>query len=421
MKILVVDDDEVMRKLVGEVLDREGYQVQLAQSGEEALALLKKQNYAIILSDVRMVELNGFEVLRYAKENARDSVVILMTGFGSLEGALEAIKDGAFDYVSKPFKMNELKSVVARAAKHWEGMKASLRGSSSGKPLDLHTPTMIGKSPKIIEAYKTLARAAISKSAVFISGESGTGKELAARTIHYNSPHRDKPFVVASCTEAERFEEHLAEAAGGTIFLDEISDLTPPCQLRLLRAIQNSEAKSIEVRLISASRRDGEDLVKNGKIKDDLFYKLNVITLALPPLRDRIEDIPELVGYFLERYAVKNKKAVSHLSEEAMQLLKNYSWPGNIRELEHAIERAVAMTSIAVLYPEDFPDINIDKPIHNQAPASSSLEQLERDHIVRVLEDVGFNKSKASEVLGIDRATLYRKAQRYGIALKGKD
>lgn len=455
LRLLVVDDDEVTRKLLKEVLQKEGYFVQLAANGEEVLSLIRRESYPIVISDIRMMEVDGMAVLREVKKNHPQSSVILMTGFGSMDGAIQAIQQGAFDYISKPFKMNDLKAVVARAAKQWESLKETREGGTA-VPFEATAKTLIGKSPKIVEVYKTLARAAMSASTVLVTGESGTGKELVARAIHDNSPRRGKRFIAVNCgalsenlLESELFGHVkgaftgaisdkrglFEEANGGTLFLDEIGDITPSLQIRLLRVLQeselkpvgSSESKKINVRVIVATHRDLDGLVKSGKFREDLYYRLKVISIELPPLRDRMEDMPHLVEHFLGRYAEKNKKTVSHISEEAMSLLRQYSWPGNIRELEHAIERAVAMTNTSVLFPEDFPG-EILKGIGPSASEAegegiaqrTSLEDLEKTHIIKVLQEVHFNKSKASEILGIDRATLYRKAQRYGIDLRGK-
>jgi two-component system response regulator AtoC len=457
LRILVVDDDEVTRKLLREVLEKEGYDIQLAPSGEEAVRLLKKEPFPIVLSDIRMLELDGISLLREVKKAQPQASVILMTGFGSMEGAIEAIQEGAFDYVSKPFKMIDLKAVVGRAAKHWESLK-EMRGVNSVVQLDVTAKSLIGKSPKIVEVYKTLARAAMSPSNVLVTGESGTGKELVARAIHDNSQRRTKRFIAVNCgalaenlLESELFghvkgaftgavsEKRglFEESNGGTLFLDEIGDITPALQIKLLRVLQegeikpvgSSDLKKVNVRVIVATHRDLEALVRSGKFREDLFYRLKVISIELPPLRDRMEDLPYLVEHFLARYADKNKKAISHISDEAMALLKTYSWPGNIRELEHAIERAVAMTNTTILFPEDFPSEVLragaaagenENPAAVNSVGQTSLEDMEKAHISKVLQDVHFNKSKASEVLGIDRATLYRKAQKYGIDLRGK-
>lgn len=434
-QVLVIDDDEVMRKLLGEVLTRDGYQVELASSGEEATKKIKIKgaHYPLIVSDIRMLEMSGMAVLREVKKVMPQSVMILMTGFGSMEGALEAIQEGAFDYISKPFKMDDLKAIVARAHKHWESLQAQSKNQSTGqeKPV-LRSQTMIGKSQKIVEVYKTVARAALSTSNVLLTGESGTGKQLVAHAIHDNSPRRKKTFVSLNSSETDLFAEQFESARGGTVFLDRVNDLDSSGQMKFLRAIEGAESQDKEVRVITASRQDLEESVKAGKFRDDLFYKLSAISIELPALKDRLEDLPELVEYFLARYTEKNRKQVSHLSNEAMALLKSYPWPGNVRELEHAIERAVALTNTAVLHPEDFPEIVSDlrEGTANAAGASSggvqmpyqanSLEEMERAHILKVLEEVSYNKSRASEILGIDRATLYRKAQRYGIDLRGK-
>jgi two-component system, NtrC family, response regulator AtoC len=317
--------------------------------------------------------------------------------------------------------------------------------------------SLIGKSPKIVEVYKTLARAAMSSSTVLVIGESGTGKELVARAIHDNGPRRAKRFIAVNCgalaenlLESELFGHVkgaftgaisdkmglFEEAHGGTLFLDEIGDITAALQIKLLRVLQENElkpvgssiSKKVNVRLIAATHRDLESLVRQGKFREDLYYRLKVISIELPSLRERKEDLPDLVEHFLARYADKNKKRVSHVSDEAMKLLRNYSWPGNIRELEHAIERAVAMTNTTVLFPEDFPpeiqkggaSASDSQGLSVLVPPASSLEEMEKTHILKVLSDVNFNKSKASEILGIDRATLYRKAQKYGIDLRGK-
>ncbi len=459
LKILVVDDDDVTRNLLKEVLEKEGYQVQLAASGEEAVVWIRKANFPILVSDIRMIEMDGMAVLREAKKYLAQSAVIMMTGFGSMEGAIEAIQEGAFDYVSKPFKMDDLKLVVARAAKHWDSLR-SQKENVNPVQLNVTAKSLIGKSPKIVEVYKTLARAAMSSSTVLVIGESGAGKELVARAIHDNSPRKMKRFIAVNCgalaenlLESELFghvkgaftgavsdkKGLFEEAHGGTLFLDEIGDITPALQIKLLRVLQESEfkpvgsvdSKKVSVRLIAATHRDLEGLVRSGKFREDLYYRLKVIAIELPPLRERMEDLPHLVEHFLARYAEKNKKRISHISGEAMVLLKNYLWPGNIRELEHAIERAVAMTNTSVLFSEDFPteiqrgtvlmmaEIS-GSGIQSAASPTNSLEEMEKIHIIKVLQDVNFNKSKASEVLGIDRATLYRKAFKYGIDLRGK-
>jgi len=451
-EVLVVDDDEVTRRLLAEILQKEGYSVQMAESGESALECLRKQCFPVIISDIRMAEVGGMAVLRESRRLCPHTAVILMTGFGSMEGAIQAIQEGAFDYVSKPFRMNDLKAALVRAFKHWDSLQKRRPADEPKIQLGLGQKTIIGRSPKIVEVYKVLARAALSSSTVLITGESGTGKELIARAIHDNSGQKSHPFVALNCgalsenlLESELFghvkgaftgamndKKGLFEyARGGTLFLDEIGDISPTLQIKLLRVLQEEEFKPVgsnEVkkslaRVIVATHRDLEFLVKQGKFREDLYYRLKVISIELPPLRDRMEDLPQLVEYFLLKYANKNKKVVSHVSHEAMDFLRSYLWPGNIRELEHAIESAVAMTRSAILFPEDFPPEIKRRGLAAQEEKESlewshSLEDLERLQILRTLQETHFNKSKASELLGIDRATLYRKAQRYGIKLR---
>lgn len=454
-QLLVVDDDEVTRKLLNEVLTKQGHAVALASSGEEAVAALQKKAFALVLSDIRMLDLGGMDVLRKAKAVKQPPVVVLMTGFGSMEGAIEAIKEGAFDYVSKPFRIDELKNVVSRGLKHWESLYQSNRklgAFESGRAaIDMAGKGLIGKGPKIVDVYKTVARAALSNSSVLVHGESGTGKELVARAIHDHSERQGKRFVAVNCgalaenlLESELFG-HLRgaftgavgdkkglfeEASGGTLFLDEVGDISLPLQIKLLRVLQEGEVRPVganenrrvDVRVIAATHRDLEEMVRSGKFREDLFYRLKVIGIELPPLRERLEDLPDLVNHFLARYSEKNRKKISHISDEAMALLRTYPWPGNVRELEHAIERAVALGNTSVLYPEDFPP-ELSAPAASGAQAAApvtSLEDLERAHILKVLQETGYNKSRASEVLGIDRATLYRKANRYGIDLRAK-
>jgi len=465
LRLLIVDDDKVTRDLLKEIFERKNYLVSHAGSAEEALRILKREEFALILSDIRMLEVNGLQFLAQLKKMGSRSIVILMTGFGTMEGAVEAIQQGAFDYISKPFKLNELKAVLGRAAKHWETM--SLPAMQSMPTVPFSTKTLIGKSPQIVEVYKTLARAAMATSNVLINGESGTGKELVARATHDNSPRRQKPFVAVNCgalaenlLESELFGHVkgsftgavankaglFEEANGGTIFLDEIGDITPALQVKLLRVLQEGEFKPVgtnevrkaDVRVIAATHCNLETAVRENRFREDLYYRLKVISIDLPPLRERMGDLPELVNHFVSRFSEQSSKKISHISEEAMTLLLHYAWPGNIRELEHAIERAVAMTRTTILYPEDFPteisSFQPDSLSEATAPLSTSdshpliegnvprtsLEEVERVHILKVLEDTNWNKSKAASLLGIDRKTLSRKAQRYDIPLTRK-
>ncbi len=448
-RLLVVDDDSVTRDLLREVFEAEGYEVSLAASGEEALRALAQGSFPLVLSDIRMLGIDGIELLAKVRKDRPETFVILMTGFGNLEGAVRAIQEGAYDYISKPFRIQELKALVARAHKQWKQLREA--GTTDiPAPVRFAKRTLIGHSPMIVEVYKNLARAALSSSSVLITGESGTGKELVARAIHENSPRKTKRMLAINCgaltdslLESELFGHArgaftgaihekkglLEEADGGTLFLDEIGDVSPALQVKLLRFLQEGEFKPVgsnenrhaDLRIIAATHRQLEELIKQGKFREDLFYRLKVIEIHLPSLREHLEDLPDLVNHFLARHSEGNGKRISHVSPEAMELLSKHSWPGNVRELEHAIERAAAMSTSAVLFPEDFSGF-IGEPAaviesEQKTGKGVSLEELEKEHILRVLRETNYNKSKASAVLGIDRATLYRKAQRYGIEL----
>jgi two-component system response regulator AtoC len=442
LTILVVDDDEVTRNLLQEVLGRVSspapLEILTAASGEEAVRLIEARTFPIILSDVRMLELDGMAVLQAAKKRSAATSVILMTGFGSMDGAITAIREGAFDYVSKPFRIEQIEAVVQRAARHWESLatqamrRASKHFTGTKPGTGVSARELVGKSPKIVDVYKTVARAALSASPVLLLGEGGTGKSMVARAIHQNSQRRGEKFIAWSGTvqsPLSEFQAQIEDAESGTFYVEEVSDLSNAAQLDLLRLLEDDRAT---VRVIAATNANLEQKVAAGVFREDLLYQLKVVTIELPPLRERMDDLAELVEAFLVRYAEKNQKNISHVSEEALALFRRYSWPGNIRELEHAIERAVVMASSAVLFAEDFPGvlgaIDGDRSAasrsmsgsHSASSPDASLEDLEKQHILRVLRDAKYNKSKASEILGIDRVTLYRKAQRYGIDLRSK-
>lgn len=425
MKILVVDDDEVTRNLLTEVLSKEGFAPQTSASAEDALLKLKREGFPLVLSDVRMVKADGLALLKDIKRVSKETVVVLMTGFGSMTGAVEAMQAGAFDYVSKPFKIPDLLAVLKRARDLYQAQKNRAPSSEAITPAaDAAKKALIGKSPKIVEVYRTLAKAALSESNVLLVGEHGTGKELVARSIHENSSRRKKLFAVLSLgglaeSEAEtQIQIKMREAQEGTVFVDDVASIPVALQARLYRAMDEN---IFNCRWITASDRNLETLVQSSRFRSDLFYRSAVLALTIPPLRERMEDLPDLVSHFLALFSKKNNKPISHLSEEALLLLRSHTWPGNVRELEQTIERAVALSRSEILYPEDFPnEIRGIAPAEVAEPADSgtSLEQMERAHILRVLQETGFNKTKASEVLGIDRATLYRKAKLYGISLR---
>ena len=456
-KILVVDDDAVARELLADALKKEGYEVEAFGSGEEAIARGRQGRVDLVLTDIRMGAVDGLSVLREFKRLSADTEIVVLTAFGSLEGAIEAIKQGAYDYLAKPFKKEEIKLVVQRSLEHCRLLRENTKFREELKSKEDWSP-LVGSSPAMLEVYKLVARVSEGKSTVLLQGESGTGKELIARAIHANSPRRDKPFVPVNCgalpdtlLESEMFGYEkgaftgavgtktglFESASGGTLFLDEIGELGPALQVKLLRVMQDHEVRrvggtnsiKVDVRIIAATNRDLEQFVKDGKFRDDLFYRLNVVRITLPSLTERQEDIPMLSHHFLEKCGAGSTGAVRGFHPDTMALLKRYRWPGNVRELENAIERAVSLSHGPLLTPDDLP------AAIRQAGGSSeqrtevsdtgdeaylTLEEIEKRHLIRVLKETKGNKVKAAKILGIDRRTLYRMAERFGLDL-GED
>jgi DNA-binding NtrC family response regulator len=437
--LLVVDDDPVTIDLLNEVLSKEGHDVSTALSGEEAISQGMDHFFDIVITDVRMGEKDGIEVLRFFKKNAPDTTVIMITAFGSIETAIEAIREGAYDYISKPFKLAEIKFTIQRALEQRRLVQENKHYRR--ELLDKYQfKNVIGRTPQMFQVYKTIAKVADTKSTVLLSGERGTGKELIARSIHYNSQRNYRAFVPVDCAslvetlvESELFghvrgaftgasstkKGLFEEADGGTLFLDEVGNLSLSMQSKLLRFLQEHEIKrvggmesiKVDVRIIAATNQPLEPLIKSGKFREDLFDRLNVVTITLPPLRERKEDIPFLANHFLQKFSEENHKNISHLSPEALEILNRYSWPGNVRELEHTIERAVIFSIHPMILPEDLPRKLFEE---SKAPEifipekPLSLRELEKRYALKVLQETGGNKKKASEILGIDRVTLYR-------------
>jgi len=451
----VVDDDAVARELLADALKKEGYDVEAFANGADAITRGKQGKIDLVLTDIRMGTVDGLTVLREFKHFSPDTSIVLLTAFGSLEGAIEGIKQGAFDYLAKPFRKEEIKLVVQRALDHCRLVRENARFREELKGKDEWSP-LVGSSPAMLDVYKLVARVSESRSTVLLQGESGTGKELIARAIHANSPRRDKPFIPVNCgalpdtlLESEMFGHEkgaftgavgmkagLFEAAnGGTLFLDEIGELGPALQVKLLRVMQDQEVRrvgsttsvKVDVRIIAATNRDLEQFVKDGKFRDDLYYRLNVVRITLPSLVDRKEDIPMLAHHFLQKCAGGGTAAVRGFLPETIALLKEYRWPGNVRELENAIERAVSLSHGPLLTPDDLPE-SIRQGGGPSSEAKSpgghegdevclTLEEVEKRHLVRVLKETKGNKVKAAKILGIDRRTLYRMAERFGLDL----
>lgn len=448
-QILVVDDDEITCNLLEEVLSKEGYAVDRALHGREAIEKGERKFYDVVLTDIRMAGIDGMGVLRFYREKSPETIMIMMTAFGSIETAIGAIKEGAYDYVSKPFKLDEIKLAIHRALDQKRLLRENLffRQELISK---YKLENIVGRSPKMLQMYKTIARVAESRSTVLIHGESGTGKELIARAIHFNSSRSSAPFVAVDCgslaetlLESELFghvrgaftgavtnkKGLFEEADKGTCFLDEVGDISLSMQAKLLRVLQEHEIKrvggtetiKVDVRVVAATNRDLEQLVEEKKFREDLYYRLNVVSIYVPPLREREEDIPLLVEHFLSKYAAENRKPMPRISPAALDLLVRYRWPGNVRELENMIERLVTLSQSGLILPEDLPRrlrINAPDVDMGSFPTGVSLSQIEKLYIQKVLEETGGNKKRAAEILGIDRRTLYRMAARLGINLK---
>lgn len=438
-RLLIVDDDPVALDLLREVLSKESYEVASALSAEEAISQGIENIFDVIITDVRMGEKDGMDVLRSFKKTSPETAVIMITAFGSIDTAIEAIREGAFDYISKPFKLEEIKITVRRALEQ----RRLLRENQYYRQELLEKyqfKNVIGRTPQMFQVYKTIARVADTKSTILLYGERGTGKELVARSIHYNSQRSDRPFVTVDCAslvetlmESELFGHVrgaftgalqakrglFEEADGGTLFLDEVGNLSLSTQAKLLRFLQEYEIKrvggteniKVDVRVIAATNQFLEPLVKSGNFREDLFDRLNVVPISLPPLREKKEDIPLLIIHFLQKSSEENRKQISHISPEALDILTQYSWPGNVRELRHTIERAVVLSTQPIILPEDLPKKMLEevKGKEIQFPEELlPLREVERRYVLKVLRETKGNKKKASEILGIDRTTLYR-------------
>ena len=441
-KILVVDDDADMRGLLSDVLESDGYRVGTAESGEKALQALAEEQYDLVLTDLRMKGMLGTALLSEIKHRYPDTGVILMTAFGTVETAIEAMKGGAMDYLIKPVKTDDVLRTAGRAAREVQLRRevTHLRREVY-KEYSFHQ--ILGKSRPMQEVFELIRRVADSPSNLLITGESGTGKELVAKAIHYNSDRRDRPFVAVNSAaipeqllESELFGHMrgaftdakadrpglFEEAQKGTLFLDEISELPLMLQAKLLRAIQEREIRRVgstksipvDVRIIAATNLNLADEVKAKHFREDLYYRLNVIEIRLPPLRDRRDDIPLLVETFLHKCAKANRKPLQGVSESSLALLIDYSWPGNVRELENIIERAVTLARGEKIMPEDLPATvqgsrGDRRVLDDAAERTLPLQKVEWEYIKKILEKTGGNKYQAAQALGIDRKTLYRK------------
>jgi DNA-binding NtrC family response regulator len=442
INVLVVDDEEPFRRLLKKELARKGYAVEVAPDGSEALRLLQEKSFNVILLDVVMPGIDGISLMKKLKEDSGTPAIIVLTGKATVETAVEAMKNGAYDYLTKPYKLDELVIVIDRA---YEYSRLSIKSKLLEQELvRKESPfEFIGRSRQLRDILALIQKVAPTDSPVFIQGESGTGKELVANTVWHFSTRKDAPFIALNCaslsenlieseifghekgafTSAYQMKHGLVEVADkGTLFLDEIGEMPIGLQAKLLRFLDSGEFRrvggnktlSVNVRMIAATNKDLTGMIKTGKFREDLYYRLNVINLTIPPLRERKEDIAELSRHFLKKYAKKLSKAITDFSPEALELLAGYHWPGNVRELENVVERAV------ILCESDRVGAN-DLSIPSSAAVAElgtnpSLEEVEKAYILRVLKEAGNNQSKASQLLGIDRKTLYLKLKKYGIS-----
>ncbi|MGZ3614683.1 MAG: sigma-54-dependent transcriptional regulator [Thermodesulfobacteriota bacterium] len=440
MKILVVDDEAPVRDMIRKGLSQMGgYDVEVAQNGVEAVEKVEKDVFDLVLTDLKMPEMDGLELLKTIKGTRPEIMVILLTAFGSIETAVEAMKIGANDYITKPIDLNELLLHVSKAQKENLLIKENrLLRMEVRKKFEFNN--IIGKSKKMQEIFSLIEKVGPGSSTVMIYGGSGTGKELVAKAIHYNGPRADRPFIPFNCgaipetlVESELFGHTkgaftgavqmkkglFEEANGGTLFLDEISTILPSVQVKLLRVLQekevmkvgSTERTKIDVRMIAATNENLEENMKKGKFREDLFYRLHVFPIFLPDLKERREDIPLLAYHFLDIYTKEAKKEIKGISKEAIKLLLEYHWPGNVRELENTIERAVVMTDQDYLTPSDLPrDLmeGISEMIKRGVKDRKSLDDIKSEYIKEILKEVGGNKRIAAEILRVNPRTLYR-------------
>jgi two-component system, NtrC family, response regulator PilR len=456
-RVLVVDDEKSMRDLLSITLEKEGYDVVTAAGGEAAIEALRRDTMDAVITDLRMPKVDGLQVLRAAKEISPDVAVIVITAVASTETAVEAMKLGAYDYITKPFKLDEVSLIVRNALE-----RKRLRDENLYLRKQLETQhrfeNIIGKSGRILEVFDTIRKISDSPSTAMITGESGTGKELVARAIHFNSLRRDKPFVSVNCgaipeglMESELFG-HVRGAftgavankvglfsagEGGTLFLDEITEIPPLLQVKLLRAIQTREIRRVgdtkdiktDVRLIAASNRNLEDAVTEGVLREDLYYRLNVIPIQLPPLRERREDIPLLVAHFLQKFGKDLGKEARGVAPEAMIVLERYHWPGNIRELENVLERAIVLGAGDVLGIESLPEtLRRERPVKGMEAVElpedgldleATLDTIERGYLQRALDRTGGVQTKAAELLRMTFRQFRYKLQKHSLVRKG--
>ncbi len=446
-KILVVDDEKDICRALEFLLRSEGHASSVAYGGEEALEKLKKEHFDVVITDLKMDRVDGVAVLEKAKELSSDTAVVIMTAFASVESAVETMKKGASDYIVKPFLNEEIKITIRRILEQRRLVQENI---ALRQQLSQHMGCMefVANSEAMLSVMTTLEKVIPTKSNILLLGESGTGKGLIAEMVHCNSPRRDKPFISINCSaipegllESELFGYKRGAFTGavvdktglivmanqGTLFLDEIGDMALNLQAKLLKVLESSEvtplgdtrSRSVDVRLVTATNQDLEERIKNKMFREDLYYRLNVIEVRIPPLRERKEDVPMLINYFVKRYSAENNKPLKRVDGSAMGVLMRYSWPGNVRELRNVIERAVVLSPGDVIKASDLPDKlrKEEAPAEGQhaSPLKLSVSEYEKSLVMNVYHAQRKNKDETAKILGVDLATLYRKLKKYGI------
>ncbi len=444
IKVLVVDDEAIIRESLRDWLSDVGHQVLTAENGSKALEIIEKEKPGVAIVDLVMPGMDGIELLKKVREISPSIEVIIITAYGSIPTAITAMREGAYDYIEKPFCPEKAELLIKKLAEHQQLIEENI---SLHRKLEerYQFENIIAKSAKMQQVVEVIKVIAKSNATALITGESGTGKELVARAIHSQSYRKDKPFVAVSCAalpesllESELFGHEKGSFTGahaqrrgrfevanrGSLFLDEIGEMSANIQVHLLRVLEEkeftrvggNELVKVDVRVISATNKDIKRAVADGQFREDLYYRLNVVTIELPPLRERKEDIPLLAQHFLKKFAAENQKEITGFSPEATDFLLKYEWPGNVRELENAIERAVILAKNSYIEVADLPRENV--LLAHSAPPGRSLKEIERERILNVLGETSKNYSEAARILGISRVTLYNKLKAYGLNVK---
>jgi len=443
-RILVIDDESLMRDFLKETLTRMDYDVSVAENGRSGIDMLKNSMFDLVITDIRMPDISGMEVLKHVKTFNPDTVVVMMTAYGTIENAVEAMKDGAYDYITKPFSADAIEVIVHKIFSY---KKLVLENRMLRKEISsaYGFDNIVGKSARMKKVFEVIEAACNSSATVFVQGPSGTGKELVAKAIHYNSVRSSAPFIKTNCAalpeglmESELFghekgaftgaiktrKGRFEAADGGTILLDEISEMKPSLQAKLLRVLQEKEIErvgdhtsiGVDVRIIATTNRDIKEEIRKGEFREDLYYRLNVIPVILPPLKERKKDIPLLTEHFIKKYNNEHNRQIEGISEEAVELLMRLDWPGNVRELENRIERAVIMAKEVVLEPKHFvfedDDFDLFKE-YDSEDTDMTLYEMEKKLIFRTLKSHGSNRTKTAETLGISVRTLRNKLNEY--------